>query len=96
MNPRQALEFIQINSVGMSKLKIPNEHMAIQKDIIPEKLGGSPDIPSLWGMVMLGEFPSVMCKNPFHVVLLNKQMQIFSSSVVCKWHSSPGHVFPYT
>lgn len=78
MNPRQDLELIQINSVGMSKLKIPNEHMAIQKDIIPEKPGSSPDIPSLRGMVMLGEFTTVMCKNPFHVIFLNKQMYIFS------------------
>ena len=37
MNPRQDLELTQINSVGKSKLKIPNEHVAIQKDIIPEK-----------------------------------------------------------
>lgn len=78
MNPRQDLECTQINSVGKSKLKIPNEHTAIQKDIIPEKPGGSPDIPSLRGVVMLGEFPRVMCKNPFHVILLNNQMQIFS------------------
>lgn len=72
------MELIQINFVGMSKLKIPNEHMAIQKNIIPEKPSGSPDIPSLWDMVMLGAFLTVMCKNPFHVILLNKQMQIFS------------------
>ena len=96
MNPRQNLELPQINSVGKSKLKIPNEHMAIQKDIIPEKPGSSLDIPSLGGVVMLGEFLRVMCKNPFHVILLNKQMQIFSWSLACKWHSSPGHVIPYT
>ena len=78
MNPRQDLELTQINSVGKSKLKIPNEHVAIQKDIIPEKPGSSPDIPSLQGVIVLGEFPRVMCKNPFPVILLNKQMPIFS------------------
>lgn len=65
------LELIQIKPVGISKLKIHNEHTAIQRDIIPDTLAQR-------GTVMLGEVPTVMCKNPLHLALSNKQIQIFS------------------
>jgi len=45
--------FIQITSVGISKLKIPGEHTATYAGIIPEKPADCPDTSSQGDMEII-------------------------------------------